>query len=433
MPEIDLSDKKLNIQYIHIASLKKYERNAKKHPKNQIEILKKSIQQFGFRNPILIDNEHIVIAGHGRLIAAEELGLVEVPCILIDDLTPEQVKAYRIMDNKSQESGWDFELLKLDFQELKDLNFDLSTTGFTFGEIQKTGVSMFTEDEPELIDVSAYQRIKETTGVKRGDVYKLGNHWLMCGDSTSEADVSVLMAGNKADLCFTDPPYGVSIGSKNVMLNEFQKSGRVLENIEADTLSQEDLYLILVKAFKNIKTCSSEHCAYYVTAPQGGGLGMMMMMMKDAGLEVRHVLMWLKSGPTFSMGRLDYDYKHEPILYTWNENHIFYGNGEQKTSVWQYNKPLKNKEHPTMKPVELIINAIMNSSKEEDKVIDFFGGSGSTLIACEQTKRNCYMMEIDPVYIQVIIDRFIKLKGSQAEVWKIKADGSREQYLGIKG
>ena len=228
----------------------------------------------------------------------------------------------------------------------------------------------------------------------------------MCGDATSADDVGKLMESAKADMVFTDPPYGVSIGDKNKMLNEFQKSGRILENIENDTLSPEELYRVLLEAFVNVKSSLSDCAAVYVTAPQGGGLGMMMMM-RDAGLEVRHVLNWVKNSPTFSMGRLDYDYQHEPILFTWNITHKKIMQGEHKTSCWFIDKPRENKLHPTMKPIELINNALRNSSEYGDVVFDPFGGSGSTLIACEQLNRRCYMIEIEPKYCDVIVRRYV--------------------------
>lgn len=215
-------------------------------------------------------------------------------------------------------------------------------------------------------------------------------------------------------MVFTDPPYGVAIGDKNKELNSVQISGRCLENIEGDTLSESDLYEMLKAAFINVRESCADDAVYYVTSPQGGSLGLMMMMMRDAGLEVRHVLMWEKSQPTFSIGRLDYDYQHEPIFYTWTKSHHNYRAGENRTTVWKYDKPRKNDLHPTMKPVELVANAILDGSKEGMVVLDVFGGSGTTMIACEQTGRSCYMMEKDPHYVSVIIDRWEQFTGEKA-------------------
>lgn len=232
----------------------------------------------------------------------------------------------------------------------------------------------------------------------------------MCGDSTDSDQAAKLMDGMKADMVFTDPPYGVSIGSKNVFLNSFQKAGRNLKEIEDDTLKPEVLLKKLVMAFKNIKAHCSDCCSIFVTAPQGGELGMMMMMMmREAGLPVRHVLMWYKNAPTFSMGRLDYEYQHEPILLTWTKKHKFYGKGEHKTSVWKIDKPRSNKEHPTMKPIALMANALLNNSLEGNICLDAYLGSGSTMVAAHQLNRKCYGMEIDPKYCQVVIDRMKKL------------------------
>lgn len=221
--------------------------------------------------------------------------------------------------------------------------------------------------------------------------------------------------GVQPKLVFTDPPYGVAIGDKNKFLNSVQESGRIIENIENDTLSADELYVLLLKAFTLLREHCDDSCSYYVTSPQGGEIGlMMMMMMKDAGLEVRHNLIWEKSSATFSMGRLDYDYKHEPIFYTWTKKHNFYGNGQCKNTVWQFPKPRKCDLHPTMKPVELVAECILNSSQQGDPVADIFGGSGTTLIACEQLNRKCYMMELDPHYCDVIIDRWEQLTGKKA-------------------
>lgn len=216
-------------------------------------------------------------------------------------------------------------------------------------------------------------------------------------------------------MVFTDPPYGVSIGSKNKTLNEFQKSGRVIENIENDTLRPDKLYEILVSAMRNVKKHCKENALYYVTAPQGGELGLMMMMMKDAGLPVRHNLIWRKNSPTFSLGRLDYDYQHEPIMYTWIKNHNNRRNGKFRSTIWDFDKPRKCDLHPTMKPVELVVNCILDGSDENGIILDAFGGSGTTIIAAEQTNRKCFMMEIDPHYCDVIIDRWEQFTGKKAK------------------
>lgn len=217
-------------------------------------------------------------------------------------------------------------------------------------------------------------------------------------------------------MVFTDPPYGVSIGDKNAMLNTVQPSGRCTKNIENDTLPVPALYDVLVQVMSNVRqSCKADAC-YYVCAPPGGDMGlMMMMMMRDAGLDVRHQIVWNKNSATFSLGRLDYDYKHEAVMYTWTEKHHNYREGKFRTSVWDIDKPRKCDLHPTMKPVELVANAMMDGSKEGDIVLDVFGGSGTTLVAAEQLGRKCRMMEIDPHYCDVIIARWEKLTGRKAK------------------
>ena len=216
-------------------------------------------------------------------------------------------------------------------------------------------------------------------------------------------------------MVFTDPPYGIAIGDKNKLLDEVGgKSGRCKDNIEGDTLPEAELYELLKAAFINARRASAPDACYYVTSPQGGSLGLMMMMMRDAGLPVRHVLMWRKNAPTFSVGRLDYDYQHEPIFYTWTDSHHNYRAGAFRSTVWDFPKPMHSRLHPTMKPVALVANAILDGTLEGMTVLDPFGGSGTTLIACEQTGRRCCMMEIDPHYCDVIIRRWEEFTGKKA-------------------
>ena len=219
-------------------------------------------------------------------------------------------------------------------------------------------------------------------------------------------------------MVFTDPPYGVAIGDKNKALDEVGgKSGRCKDNIEGDCLPEAELYELLKTAFTNVRQATAADACYFVTSPQGGSLGlmmMMMMMMRDAGLPVRHVLMWRKNAPTFSIGRLDYDYQHEPIFYTWTESHHNYRAGAFRSTIWDFPKPLASRLHPTMKPVALVANAILDGTLEGMTVMDPFGGSGTTLIACEQTGRSCFMMEIDPHYCDVIIRRWEEFTGEKA-------------------
>lgn len=250
-----------------------------------------------------------------------------------------------------------------------------------------------------------------------GQIWQLGKHRLMCGDSASTDQVNALMAGELADMVFTDPPYGVSIGDKNKALQEAGKCIRITENIINDTLSAEDLKPILVKAMTNARLSCKDDAVYYVTSPQGGTLGMMMMaMMEEAGLPVRHILIWRKNQPTFSLGRLDYDYQHEPIFYTWTKKHHNYRKGKFRSTIWCFDKPQKCDLHPTMKPIGLVENALRDGTQQGDIVLDVFGGSGTTLLACEYTQRQCRMMELDPHYCDVILWRWERLTGDKAEL-----------------
>ena len=388
-----------------IDQLTPYENNAKIHTEEQIEQIKASITEFGMNDPIAIwGKDNTIIEGHGRLIACKELGMAEVPVIRLDSLSDEQRRAYTLVHNQTTMStGFDIDILNT---ELDNIDLDMSVFGF---DIELDPI----ETEPILEDTVPENA---ETRCKYGDLWQLGDHRLICGDSTDKHTWDKLMNGEKADMVFTDPPYGVAIGDKNASLNEVQESNRITDNISNDTLSEDELYEMLKSAFINVRENCNDDAVYYVTSPQGGSLGlmMMMMMMRDAGLEVRHVLMWKKNTATFSIGRLDYDYQHEPIFYTWTTKHHNYRGGEYRTTVWEYDKPRANNLHPTMKPVELVANAIKDGTIEGMSVIDAFGGSGTTLIACEQLNRKCYMAELDPHYCDVIIQRWENLTGKKA-------------------
>lgn len=397
----------MNIEYIKTTDIKPYERNAKKHPQQQVEQIANSIREFKFRQPLVIDKNNVVVIGHGRLLAAKELGLEQVPCIRADDLTPQQIQALRLADNKTNESEWDDVFLEAELLQIGDY-FNMESFGFD-------PISAIADDDGDAEIIEDEVPVNAEPRSKSGDVWLLGDHRLMCGDSTDPACWERLMRGEKADMVFTDPPYGVAIGDKNKALNAVQRSGRCIENIKNDTLGEEELYEMLKAAFINVRENCAPDAVYYVTSPQGGSLGlMMMMMMKDAGLEVRHVLMWRKNAPTFSLGRLDYDYQHEPIFYTWTDKHHNYRKGKYRSTVWDFDKPRKCDVHPTMKPVELVANAILDGTVEGNICVDAFGGSGTTIIACEQLNRRGYMMELDPKYVDVIIKRWEDFTGCEA-------------------
>ena len=385
------------------------------------QILKKSIEEdpemTALREILVVEygDKYVIIGGNMRFRAMQDLGIKEAPCKVIPaDTDVEKLKAYTIKDNAGF-GEWDWDDLANEWgdEPLSDWGVDVWEAAeeeeSEGGDTPEVAEDDFDEEQDPVI-----------CRCKRGDVWQLGNHRVMCGDSTSEQDVEKLRGGELADLVFTDPPYGVSIGDKNAALNSVQPSGRCTTNIENDTLSASDLYPILVKAMTNARKSCKSDASYYVTSPQGGELGLMMMMMKDAGLPVRHMLIWEKSSATFSLGRLDYDYQHEPIFYTWTEKHHNYRNGEYRTTIWKYDKPRKCDLHPTMKPVALVVNAIMDGTKEGDIVLDVFGGSGTSVIACEQTGRRCLTMELDPHYCDVIIARWEKLTGQTAKLLKDK-------------
>lgn len=389
-------------------------KNYRKHNDRNKDLINKSLKECGAGRSIVIDNEGEIIAGNGiyeqakklkiptKIIETDgsELVVVKRTDLKTDD---EKRKQLAIMDNSTSDSSeFDSDSLQadFDFEQLQDWGLDLEFEAI--------------DEEKEIIEDEVPEEVE--TRCKLGDIWQLGNHRLMCGDSIKTKDVENLMNDAKADMVFTDPPYGVSIGDKNKMLNSVQKAGRCTENIANDNISRSELYNILVKAMINCRENCKDTAVYFVTSPQGGELGLMMMMMKDAGLPVRHMIIWEKNSATFSLGRLDYDYQHEPIFYTWTKSHNNYRNGEYRTTIWKYDKPRKCDLHPTMKPVALVANCLKDGSKENDIVLDMFGGSGTTLIAAEQLNRRARLMELDPHYCDVIIQRWENLTGKKAEL-----------------
>lgn len=362
-----------------------------------------------------------------RLTDAEKLAIAnywsqwkEQPTATIvkaSDLTESQKKEFIIKDNAGF-GDWDTDALANQWNTdlLKDWGIQdwqlqgwMSPDSLKNGERADEDQMVAKDDEFDEDTEKIPQRCKEC------ELWQLGKHLLMCGDSTDAEQVKFLMGGQVANMVFTDPPYGFSIGDKNANLNSVQKPGRCTDNIKNDTLPPDRLYPLLVKAMTNCRESCADDATYFVTSPQGGELGMMMMMMmKDAGLPVRHILIWEKNSATFSLGVLDYDYQHEQIFYTWAKKHKNYRKGEFRTTIWKYDKPRKCGLHPTMKPVELVANCMKDGTVEGDSVLDVFGGSGTTLIAAEQLNRNAFLMEIDPHYCDVIIARWEKLTGEKA-------------------
>lgn len=388
----------LKIEYIAVDDLKPYERNTRKHGEEDVEGIIKSIEKCGFNDPIGIwSDKNIIVEGHGRLMAAKQLGMETVPCIRLDHLDDKGRREYAILHNATAElSIWDKDFLAIELPELDldDFNFDF-------------GIDTDAEEETEIVEDEAPEVDEENEPItKLGDIWQLGRHRLMCGDSTEKATVELLMNGNKADLYLTDPPY-------NVNYTDGQENERKILNDHFDTDEEcgEKLWL---PTFINAKEVSNDCCSVYCFMPQGGThMMMMMMMMSKAGWQVKHELIWLKQ--SIVLNRADYNYQHEPFLYGWNKTHKFYGKGKFKnTSVWQIDRPTKSKEHPTMKPVGLFAEILNNATKKDDIVLDTFCGSGTSFIACEQLERTCYGLELDPKYCDVIIKRWETLTGEKA-------------------
>lgn len=403
----------ISIAYVPTSSLIPYARNARLHSEKQVAQIAGSIKEFGFVNPILVDGERGIIAGHGRLAAAQKLGMETVPIVELCHLTKTQARALVLADNRLAEvATWDEEILKVELDDLVAEGFDLDVIGFDELAKESDGAANDVDAEPQI---DRADELAKKWGVERGQMWELGDHRIICGDSTDEETVLRVMGNERATLVFTDPPYGVSIGDKNAALDAFEgktTSGRVKVNIESDTISCDDLYKLLLKCFTLTKKFCSDDCAIFVCSPQGGELGMMMMMMmQDAGLKIRHVLNWAKNCATFSMGRLDYDYQHEPILYTWVKTHKRNKAGAFQTSLWSVDKPRASKEHPTMKPVELPENAILNHTDPGDIVYEPFSGSGTDIIACERTGRRCRAVELMPGYVAVALERWAEATG----------------------
>ena len=381
---------------VEIEKLKPYKNNARTHSDEQIEKIAKSMKEFGFIDPVLVDGNLNVIAGHGRILGAKKLGMREVPCLIIEDLTEEQKRAYIIADNRlAEDAGWDKELLKIELEDLKNMNFDITLTGFELEDFD------FSMDETEVIEDEFDETVPEEPTSKKGEIYKLGKHFLMCGDSTDINDVEKLMNGVKADMLLTDPPYNVDY------------EGGTGLTIQNDNMDDETFREFLRVSFFNANSVMKEGAVFYIWHADSEGYNFRGAC-HDIGWKVRQCLIWCKN--TLVMGRQDYHWKHEPCLYGWKEgaSHLWASDRKQ-TTVLEFDRPSVSKEHPTMKPVGLFDYLIKNNTKKDDIVLDLFAGSGTSIIACEQNGRIAYSMELDPKYVDVIISRWEKLTGQQAE------------------
>lgn len=384
-----------------IGNLIKYAKNSRTHSPKQVEQIAKSITEFGFTNPIIVDDKNMVIAGHGRILAAEKLGIEDLPCVIVTGWSEAQKKAYVIADNKlALNAGWDEEMLS---QELKELNadgYDIDLTGFSSSEV--SGYIRCDSIEGED-DAPAPPKIPKS---KLGDVWILGKHRLMCGDSTSIDAVEKLMDGQKADMVFTDPPYGVSYTGGH---NEKKRTG-----IIADTLEGEDLTDLFYGALSAAIPNTEDNAPFYVWYAGGKSVETFAALSR-LPLKLRAVIAWYKIKSGLGAFMSQYIPNYEPCMYLHKDgcSPAWYGPSDEKT-VWELKKEARNEFHPTQKPVELPERAINNSSKIGDIVLDLFGGSGSTLIACEKTNRKAYLMELDPKYCDVIINRWQNFTGEKA-------------------
>lgn len=427
---------KLKIEYVGIDTIHPYKNNAKQHPKEQIEQIKESIRQFGMDDPIGVWNNEIV-EGHGRLMACKELGMTEVPIIRLDHLTDEERKAYTLAHNQlTMNSDFDIDILNQELESFQTI--DMTAFGFEISS-NLDELDDIVEDEPP--------EAPEEPKAKLGDIYQLGNHRLMCGDSTNKNDVEKLMNEAEADLVVTDPPYNVNYGDKADMLNRYlnDNGSRNTSHIENDNMTSVQFIEFLKDAFENMKEALKPGGAFYIFHASAT-LWEFEEALRHNGLQQRQQIIWNKN--SLVLGRQDYQWKHEPCLYGWKDgaSHYFIDRRTETTiiednppdlnkmtkdemkkmlqeifseaipkTVIDEQRPNKNDIHPTMKPIRLIARLIRNSSQKGESVLDLFGGSGSTLIACEQLQRKCYMMEYDSKYVDVIIDRWETLTGQKAE------------------
>ena len=425
---------KENIVYLKTKTLKNNPNNPRLNDE-AVGAVAKSIEKYGFRNPLIVDKDNVVWCGNTRLKASRELGLEEVPCIVIQDLTEQQMTELALLDNKTNEiADWDYDMLG---EMLPDLDLSEFEIDWGVGEsAQEHEVEEDNYEEPEHLE----------TKVKKGEIWKLGEHRLMCGDSTSESDVDLLMGGAKADLVVTDPPYNVNIGQGggsvcSMRIQHHRTDGAIIKN---DNMDDDVFYKFLTNSFKNVKNCLKEGGAFYVWHGQTRS-DIFIQTLRENELEIRQMLVWNKD--RIVMGRQDYQWKHEGCVYGWKEGagHYFIDDRTQttviedqkqdfkkmkkeelvkllediysdkvSTTIINEAKPSVSEEHPTMKPIKLFARHIKNSSRTNESVLDLFGGSGTTIMACEQLDRKCYTMELDEHYCDVIIDRWEKFTGKKA-------------------
>ena len=393
-----------------------YARNARTHSEEQISQVAASIKEFGFLAPIIIAEDNTILCGHGRFYAAMKLGLDKVPCIKEEYLTETQRRAYVLADNKlAMNAGWDNEMLAVEISELQGADFDVSITGFDEMEI----ADLFAGDnDAEAVDdeFDLLAALEKASFAEYGDIWHVGRHRLMCGDATKAEDVEKLMEGKKANLMLTDPPYGVDFKSS---------SGLTIKN---DSIKGSEFYQFLLDAFTNMKSHMEKGGSAYCFHADTEGLTFRQAFI-DAGFHLAGVCIWVKN--SLVLGRSDYQWQHEPVLYGFLQNgkHKWFSDRKQ-TTIWNYDKPKRSANHPTSKPLDLLSYPISNSTQENGIVIDTFGGSGSTMMACEQMNRTCYMMELDEKYASVILRRYVEDTGDEDSVFCMR-DGKKILYKNI--
>ena len=398
---------------VSIEKLVPYARNARTHSKEQIAQLRASLREFGFVSPAVIDADYNILVGHGRVQAAREEGYQTVPCVFAEDLTEAQKRAYILADNQlALNAGWDEEMLSVELADLQENAFDLSVLGFAENDLEKL-LNGESESDAKDDDFDLSSALEQAAFVETGDVWIVGKHRLVCGDATSKEDVAKLMDGKKANMLLTDPPYGVSFKSS---------SGLTIKN---DSMKNEEFYNFLKASFDAVVEHMEKGGVGYVFHADTEGLNFRKAFV-DAGFHLAGCCIWVKD--SLVLGRSDYQWQHEPVLYGFLQNgsHPWFSDRKQ-TTIWNFKKPKRNENHPTSKPLDLLGYPIGNSTQENAIVVDTFGGSGSTMMACEQLNRVCYMMELDPKYASVILRRYVEDTSDEANVFVIR-DGKKLMY-----
>lgn len=406
-------EKEMQYYLADVSELIPYVRNARTHSEAQVSQIAASIREFGFLSPILVAEDNTILAGHGRLAAALKLGLKKVPCVKENHLTETQKRAYIIADNKlSLNAGWDNELLAVELSELEGADFNLDLLGFDEAELS----SIFDADKDvNEDDFDVEKELEEPCFSKTGDIWTLGRHRIICGDATKLETYKTLLENTKVNLVVTDPPYNVN----------YEGSAGKIKN---DNMENDKFYQFLFNSFVNMEQAMADDASIYVFHADTEGLNFRKAF-QDAGFYLSGCCIWKK--PSLVLGRSPYQWQHEPCLYGWKKKgkHKWYA-GRKETSVWEFEKPKKNADHPTMKPIALLAYPIKNSSMTNSLVLDPFAGSGSTLIACEQTGRICYAIELDEKYCDVIVKRYIEQVGNDKSV-KVLRGGKEYSFTEV--